>query len=383
MLGKSEMMLSQREAFKAVDLKQRIFRKDGSTPPLQSRIAGLATGDQVDLPLSEDERVGRDAALEISASPQVIVARSGIVTFANLTARTLFGISIDQLGRPFSELELSYQPAELRGPVEEALRERRRVAVGEVSHTPEKGDERRLEISVTPLLSNAGTPLGALILFDDVTRFASLQKELEGNRRDLELAYEELQSTIDELETTNEELQSANEELQTTNEELQSTNEELETMNEELQSTNEELETINDELRDRTTELNQVNEFLETILTSLGLAVAVIDRDQRIQVWNQRAEDLWGLRQDEAVDHHLLSLDIGLPTEQLVPALRAALTGGDRQDVELEAVNRRGRSIVCLTTVMPLVAGDGADGEGRVRGAIVLMNDLPASDGKH
>ena len=58
-------------------------------------------------------------------------------------------------------------------------------------------------------------------------------------------------------------------------------------MNEELQSTNEELETINDELRERTGELNQVNEFLEAILTSLGLGVAVLDAQQRVQVWNR------------------------------------------------------------------------------------------------
>jgi two-component system CheB/CheR fusion protein len=376
MLGKSEMMLSHRDAFKPVDLKQRIFRKDGRTTTLQSRVAGLANGDHIDLPLSEDERLTRDSALEVGPHPQVIVSRAGLLTFANLMARTIFGISIEQLGRPFSDIELSYQPAELRAPLEEAMRERRRVAVGEISHAPEKGDERRLDISITPLLSGGGTPLGALITFEDISRYTALQRELEGNRRDLELAYEELQSTIDELETTNEELQSANEELQTTNEELQSTNEELEAMNEELQSTNEELETINDELRERTSELNHVNDFLETILTSLGLAVAVIDRDQKIQIWNQSAEDLWGLRQDEAVDHHLLSLDIGLPTEQLVPALRAALSAGERQDVEVQAVNRRGRAIVCRTTVMPLV-DDGRDGDHHVRGAIVLMSDVP------
>ena len=91
-----------------------------------------------------------------------------------------------------------------------------------------------------------------------------------GVKRELEIAYEELQSTVEELETTNEELQSTNEELETTNEELQSTNEELETMNEELQATNEELETINDELQLRTDELNELNAFLEAVLASFA-----------------------------------------------------------------------------------------------------------------
>ena len=86
------------------------------------------------------------------------------------------------------------------------------------------------------------------------------------------------------------------------------------------------------------------------------------------------------MRQDEAVDHHFLALDIGLPTEQLAPALRAALSdGGERIRVELDAVNRRGRAISCVTTVMPLHAADG-DGT-TARGAIVLMQDGPQTDG--
>ena len=221
-----------------------------------------------------------------------------------------------------------------------------------------------LDVTVAPLLTDGGAAHGASIVFEDVSRYATMRRELEGNRRELELAYEELQSTIDELETTNEELQSANEELQTTNEELQSTNEELETMNEELQSTNEELETINDELRDRTSDLNRVNDFLEAILTSLGIGVAVVDRQQRVQVWNQRAEDLWGVRQDEAVEHHLLALDIGLPVERLAGPLRSVLSGSsEREQAMLEAVNRRGRAIECATTILPLLSdGDGSAG---------------------
>jgi two-component system, chemotaxis family, CheB/CheR fusion protein len=378
MLGKSEMMVTYRDVFEAVDVNRRVFRKLGRPSALQARTSGLANGDGMELPLSEDERASRESALEMGPHPQVIVSRSGLLTFANLPARALFGIGLEDLGRPFHDLELSYQPYELRTPVDDAMRERRRIAVGEVSFQPAKGEQRILDVTVVPLLPNGDQPHGVAIVFEDVSRYSRLQQELEGNRRDLELAYEELQSTIDELETTNEELQSANEELQTTNEELQSTNEELETMNEELQSTNEELETINDELRERTSELNQVNEFLEAILTSLGIGVAVVDRQQRVQVWNHRAEDLWGLRQDEAVEHHLLSLDIGLPIEQLAGPLRAVLGGAsDRENTVVEAVNRRGRAIGCATTILPLVAASG-DGEA-IRGAILLMEDGPVA----
>ena len=84
------------------------------------------------------------------------------------------------------------------------------------------------------------------------------------------------------------------------------------------------------------------------------------------------------MRADEAVEQHFLSLDMGLPTEQVAPALRAVLSGSSaRERVELEAVNRRGRAIVCATSVLPLVSP--SDGDGNVRGAIILMEEEPAA----
>jgi two-component system CheB/CheR fusion protein len=150
------------------------------------------------------------------------------------------------------------------------------------------------------------------------------------------------------------------EELETTNEELQATNEELETMNEELQSTNEELQTMNDELRDRTGKLNRLNAFMEAVFTSLRQAVAAIDRDLKVLVWNAYAEELWGLRRDEVEGNHLLSLDFGLPLDEIKLLVRSCLEGGDPEPLTVDAVNRRGRAIRATVDCTPLVAPGGA-----------------------
>src|SRR4051812_1313720 len=108
MLGKSEMMISHRDFFEPADLKRRIFRRVARPPSLQSRIAGLASGEAAHLPLSDDDRLARDAALEVGSHAHLIVSRGGRLTFANLAARALFGIGLDDLGRPFQDLGISY-----------------------------------------------------------------------------------------------------------------------------------------------------------------------------------------------------------------------------------------------------------------------------------
>ncbi|MFB4268992.1 CheR family methyltransferase [Nonomuraea sp. GTA35] len=376
-LGKAEMLLNHSDKFEPVDLRMRLFRKirpahhgnrapwsvTGAAPDLASRLPTLAS-----------------VALASGPVAQIVVDSSGNLALANSRAEALFNLNPRDVGRPFQDLEVSYRPVELRSVIEQARHDLRPVELREVVWrrvgSPEAGV---FDVSVVPLLAS-GNLVGMGIHFYDVTRYRKLRDELEQANRQLEQAYEELQSLNEELETTNEELQSTNEELETTNEELQSTNEELETMNEELQSTNDELQHINDALTARTIELDDVNRFVSSVVRSLGDAVVVLDGDLRVVVWSPGAEELWGMRSDEAVGEPLAGLDIGLPLELLLPRLRTALADGSRpletvEGLVLDAVNRRGRPAPLTVQLSHLRTEDNS-----VHGLIMMMN-VVNSDG--
>jgi two-component system CheB/CheR fusion protein len=354
-LGKAEMLLSHGALFKPLDLKRRFFRKVAA-PSVRER--GLLVGASVLRGGGTVDGIAllRQEALNASPVAQIVLDETGRLIISNQRADNLFGFSARELGRPFQDLEISYRPVELRSPIEQAAAERRPIWLRDVEW-PRGGSTSWLDVHVVPLVDREGTLLGTTLFFTDVSRYRELQGELEYAHRQLETAYEELQSTNEELETTNEELQSTVEELETTNEELQSTNEELETMNEELQSMNDELQSTNHELRDRTAQVEDLNAFMESVLTTMQAGVAVVDRDMRVQVWNARAEELWGVRQEEAVGQHLLNMDIGLPVERLRPLVRQVWADGAAhgQAVEVvDAVNRRGRAVRVTVSVTPL-----------------------------
>ena len=364
-LGKAEMLLNHGDRFEPLDLRKRLFRKVPN--------AGAA---DVHRPATEFGADGQPpaarlqgAALGAGPVAQLALDEAGRLAVANFRAERMFNLHPRDVGRPFHDLEVSYRPVELRSVIEQVKKDKRPLELTEVTWHRGAGTEPMiLDIAVLPLLSDTDEQIGVGISFVDATRYRRLRDELEHSNQDLERAYEELQSLNEELETTNEELQSTNEELETTNEELQSTNEELETMNEELQSTNDELQAINDVLRVRTEELDAANGFLGSVLRSLGSAVVVVNEDLRVRVWSPGAEELWGLRSDEAEGRHLLTLDIGLPVQQIVPLLQRMLTEkADVTEAAVDAVNRRGRP-VRLHVECSLLRGERGDDPRRDHG---------------
>jgi two-component system CheB/CheR fusion protein len=371
LLGRAEMLFSHSTLFAPVELKRRLFRVNAK-PNVRDRVGGAtpAARDFMVNDVSEDNRL-RQAAFDAQPVAQLVFDAGATLVAVNSRARHQFGLSSRDIGRPLQDLEVSYRPAELRAALERVLQEHREVTLKDV-HWFLGGEARYYDITIAPLLDDQRSIIGSRIAFEDVTRYRLLQSELHASKQELDTAYEELQSTNEELETTNEELQSTVEELETTNEELQSTNEELETMNEELQSTNEELQTMNDEMRSRSSDLDAMNTFLGSVFSSLRSAVVVLDRDYRVQIWNDGAKELWGVRSDEAVGVHFLTLDIGLPVVDLRQPIRDVLGGTTpTAEMSLPAVSRRGKPIQCRVRLSPLHSSEGKE----TSGVIITMED--------
>jgi two-component system CheB/CheR fusion protein len=368
-LGRAEMLLTQSHLFAPQDLKCRVFLKLPA-PGVRPRPAYMKLTENTQPPTMKGNDRLREVAMHESPVPRVVVDAAGTLYMANQKARLLFSLAAKDIGRLLQDLEISYRPTELRSLIEQAYAERRPVTRARVERRFPEGAPHYFDVIAQPLYDDGQTALGVAINFIDVTLSHKLQEELQHSREEIQTANEELQSSNEELETTNEELQSSNEELETTNEELQSTNEELETMNEELQSTNEELQTVNEELRQRTDELNNSNAFLHSVLGSMRGAAIVVDRELNVVVWNLRAEDLWGLRQDEVYGKSVLNLDIGLPVGELRAPIRACLhDGADFKEMTLDAINRRGKPIRCRVTCTPLLAS------AKRRDGVILMMD--------
>ena len=344
-LGKAETQLARSALFQPVDMKHRIFRKVAQEWR-RTAGGGLANAPEFRPEASPQRTHLLESVLNESASAMLVVDANGIVTLTNLPARDLLAVGQADVGRPFQDLPVSYRPVELRGPIEEVLRNRRGVRLEHQEYPLPQADTMRLTVELKPLLRADRTVFAVLLSFTDTTRLHAMQVEL--------------QTAQENLENSIEELQSANEELETTNEELQSTNEELETINEEARSSNEEMESTNEELRLQAEQATGARTHLESVLRSLNMGVVVTDDRLVVQSWNRWSENAWGLRAEEVVGAALDTLDIGFPVHR-VRADVAAVQSGRQASAEqvVEALDRRGRRILCRVHVNPLAPDAG------------------------
>lgn len=377
-LGKSESQLTNSSQFQRLNSRWRIFQRITAAPFLEER---PEQGQENAEPVANGRPLRNNHELEFLRQQQrymLETLRIGVISLGpddaitqhNSSALTLLGLQPANLaGRRLSDTDIMIRIPELNSQLQatrlnnESTRFQTRSKVGT--------EEKRLEMSLRPLLNAAGDRSGTIVYIDDQT----LQEKLQSTVEELESTSEELQSANEELETTNEELQSTNEELETTNEELQSTNEELETTNEELQSLNEELETTNQELEERTKELDQVNSVYAQTLEKIRMPVLLVNQDRHIEFWNTMALRLFGFKSKPPVALTIDQLPLSKALKELLirrhrnvlvreqPAVARGQFLGDRfdstADIHFSVIPREDRAKNVLIMFEPSDADKG------------------------
>ncbi len=318
-LGSAEKIGLHEDLFEAVSTKWRIYRRIGPTRHGRLRfpvaVAPLSSAVRELTP-----RAWNPARLAALAHSLLLQRYAPACVIVNRTGEILYyqGRTDDYLmqpaGVPTRDLLAQARNglrAKLRGALQDAMRENRRVVLPGIQMR-RGGEFPLVKITVEPL-TPAGTDNESfwLVSLEDESESATATPSADrpsaaevGLVEQLEC---ELKSTREDLQQTIEDLRAANEELMSVNEEFQSGNEELETSKEELQSLNEELTTANTQLENKIGELEATNNDLDNLLTSTNIATLFLDRHLCIRRFTPAATRLFSL----------IASDIGRPLRDI------------------------------------------------------------------
>jgi two-component system CheB/CheR fusion protein len=129
-LGKAETQLARSALFNPVEMKHRIFTKvlQEWRRPLGGAF-GSGMGARAEPSPTNPQLF--ELVLNEASTAYLVVDESGAVTLANAAAQRLLSVGEPDIGRPFQDLPISYRPIELRGPIDEAFRQRRSIRLND------------------------------------------------------------------------------------------------------------------------------------------------------------------------------------------------------------------------------------------------------------
>ena len=124
-----------------------------------------------------------ECILESMVSGVAAFDREGRLTSLNRAAAAILGLAREpeMVGRPYAELlRGSTRLAEI---LERVLRENTGVLREEIEYTTPDGEHRWLGVNASPLQGESGEPMGATLLFTDLTEVKELERQVELKNR--------------------------------------------------------------------------------------------------------------------------------------------------------------------------------------------------------
>ncbi|HBB31850.1 MAG TPA: chemotaxis protein CheR [Cyanobacteria bacterium UBA8803] len=217
-LGKAETLITKRQIFTPIHLKHRVYVK------------GLKLGVNEHLQISPRSRKKPaidflatsiriwQTAFEISPFPQLAIDSHSCLVIANEQANALFGLTINDGGRPLRSLK----PGQLLGlykSIKQINSDQRPLTLKNVEwRTP--ADKTYFDISIAPVFSTDGHLLAINLTFTDVTGNKQLEERCEHTNLDLARVSKTLEETKATLDITQAELLSTQKELETVYQEI-------------------------------------------------------------------------------------------------------------------------------------------------------------------
>lgn len=391
-LGSSENIGSQKDRFKQLSQKWRLFERydngDGRyiSPPRPGMLSIS--------PYRKNERdrskknqepdfavVAREAMLR-NVPPSVVIGADNRILYVHGDLRHLIRVPE---GEPNLDL-MRMLDKSLRSRLRSGFFKARQTKTPVVLRSPTVFNEELpqnppLQVTICPLNHPDLHEDALIVTFEEIMavgvdfhhRSAAIvasdqDKMIEAMERELNDTRRELQNTVEELETSTEELRAAHEEALSTNEELQSANEELEASTEELRSLNEELSTVNDQLKEKIDEVQNAHNDLENFMASTNLATIFLDSNLRVKRYTPAAERL--LRMGPAdIDRCVTEISRPLIGEDTLEDARRVLESVEPVEQEIAVENGRW----FMRKILPYRTEDR-----RIDGVVITFNDITA-----
>ncbi|WP_298331129.1 chemotaxis protein CheB [Asticcacaulis sp.] len=335
LLGASETAGSGESPFSLISRAQRLYRKDGRSPP---NTFSVSPGNKDNwIPLRH--RLG-DKAIPSATTLLNLSHKAVMEAFASAFVLTNErGECLHFTGETDRYLAMPHGPAvlDLLSLAREDVRTKLRSALQQAVHEkrPANVKDGRLrfgdidfgfEITILPI-QNDGQFLYLVCFIDPPPAPTSGMRrggaphirQIEALESELESTRSELGSAIRNLERSAAQQKVINDELLSVNEEIQSTNEEMLTSKEELQSLNEELTALNSQLQETLERQKTTSNDLQNVLYSTDIATLFLDRDLNIRFFTPATRRLFRVIHGDIgrplADLRSLADDTGLLTD--------------------------------------------------------------------